>query len=376
MVFPKSAFLTGIRLARFAIACTLLIASATAAPALKTRNVFFVMTDGLRWQEVFTGAEEQLISKEFGGVSNTNAVRKDFWRDTPEARREALLPFFWTELAKRGQVFGNQRKGSIARVTNGLNFSYPGYSEMLTGFADPRIDSNKKIPNANVTVLEWLHNKPPFRGKVAAFANWDVVPFIINTQRSGIPVWTGLEKVTDPRVNPRQAQLEELVAEMTSLWSEMTFDVFIQQAALHHIRTAKPRVIYITYDETDEWAHEGRYDLYLKSAHGVDRYLRQLWELAQSLSEYRDQTTLIVTTDHGRGSGNLSWKNHGKNIPEAGAIWIAALGPDTPALGERENVPTVTQSQIAATVAALLGENYKAAVPQSGETIQDMLPRR
>ncbi len=309
-------------------------------------------------------------------MSNTNALRKDFWRDTPEARREALLPFVWSEIAKRGQIFGNARKGSVARVTNGLNFSYPGYSEMLTGFADPRIDSNKKIPNTNVTVLEWLNHKPAFRGRVAAFANWDVVPFIVNTGRSGVPVWTGLEKVTDPKVNPRQAHLEELVAEMTSLWSEMTFDVFIQQAALHHIRTAKPRVIYITYDETDEWAHEGRYDLYLKSARGVDRYLRQLWELAQSLTEYRDQTTMIITTDHGRGSGNLSWKNHGKNIPEAGGIWIAAMGPDTPPLGERENVPTVTQSQIAATVAALLGEDYKAATPQAGEPIRELLPRR
>ncbi|MGI8992391.1 MAG: hypothetical protein ACR2I2_22775, partial [Bryobacteraceae bacterium] len=41
-------------------------------------------------------------------------------------------------------------------VTNGLNFSYPGYSETLCGFADPRIKSNDKVPNPNVTVLEWL----------------------------------------------------------------------------------------------------------------------------------------------------------------------------------------------------------------------------
>jgi hypothetical protein len=40
-------------------------------------------------------------------------------------------------------------------------------------------------------------------------------------------------------------------------------------------------------------------------------------------------------------------------------------------LGERENVTPVTQSQLAATVAALLGEDYCAAVPQAGKPIAD-----
>src|SRR5687768_17540759 len=63
------------------------------ATELKTRNVFLIMTDGLRWQEVFTGAEELLISTQPGGVKNTNELRTKFWRNTPEARRAALMPF-------------------------------------------------------------------------------------------------------------------------------------------------------------------------------------------------------------------------------------------------------------------------------------------
>ena len=136
--------------------------SHAAAPALQTRHVLLVMADGVRWQEVFTGAEEQLISKEHGGITKTNDVRKEFWRDTPEARHEALMPFFWSTLAKQGQLYGNQHKGSTAHVTNGKNFSYPGYSEILCGFSDPRIDSNAKKPNPNVTMPEWLYGKPAF----------------------------------------------------------------------------------------------------------------------------------------------------------------------------------------------------------------------
>ena len=37
------------------------------------------------------------------------------------------------------------------------------------------------------------------------------------------------------------------------------------------------------------------------------------------------------------------------------------LGPDTPGLGERTNCSPVTQSQIAATLAAFLGLDYRAA---------------
>ena len=127
------------------------------------------MTDGLRWQEVFDGAERSLMDKKKGKVPDSAALMKAYWRETPEARREALMPFLWTVMAPQGQIFGNRDKGSDAFVTNKMWFSYPGYSETLCGFADPRINSNDKIPNPNVTVLEWLKSRPLFQGDVAAF---------------------------------------------------------------------------------------------------------------------------------------------------------------------------------------------------------------
>src|SRR2546426_7908491 len=93
----------------------------------KTQNVFLIISDGLRWQEVFSGAEEILMTKTNGGVKNVEALRTEFWRQTPEERRQALLPFFWGEIARHGQLYGNPNKGSVARVTNGKKFSYPGY---------------------------------------------------------------------------------------------------------------------------------------------------------------------------------------------------------------------------------------------------------
>ena len=93
----------------------------------------------------------------------------------------------------------------------------------------------------------------------------------------------------------------------------------------------------------------------------------------QSIPEYKDQTTFILTADHGRGHGLVDWKEHGVNQKGSENIWIAIIGPDTPARGERRRVANVTQSQIAATIAALLGEDYRAAVPKAGKPLLDVL---
>ena len=48
------------------------------------------------------------------------------------------------------------------------------------------------------------------------------------------------------------------------------------------------------------------------------------------MPEYRDQTTLILTADHGRGDAPVEWRSHGAKIKGAERIWIGVLGPDTP----------------------------------------------
>jgi hypothetical protein len=345
-----------------------------AAPPRRTENVVLVTTDGLRWQEVFGGAEESLFSKE-AGVADVEALRREFWRDTPDARRRALLPFFWSVVASEGQVFGNRALGSAARVTNGHNFSYPGYNELLSGRPDSRVDSNDKKLNPNVTVLEWLNGRPAFQGRVAAFTSWDVFPWIINRERSGVTINAGFEPVEAP--GPGMAMLNELLAETTPAADGVRHDSFTFLAALEHLRRVQPRVLYISLGETDDWAHAGRYDLYLQSARRVDRYLRRLWDALQSLPAYKDKTSLVITTDHGRGdAAGQAWKSHGEKVAGAENIWIAVLGPDTAPRGERSAAADVTQSQVAATVAALLGEDFAGAVPGVAPPIAEALPAR
>ena len=164
----------------------------------KTRNILLVTADGLRWQEVFGGADPALVSPDNVAQSQLDTVKKEFLLDKPAERRKALMPFMWSVIASQGQIFGNAEAGSEAKVTNGKNFSYPGYNEIFTGIADPAINSNDKIPNPNVSVLEWLNRQDAFRGRVAAYGAWDVFPYILNQERSGIKVVAGWSPVKRP----------------------------------------------------------------------------------------------------------------------------------------------------------------------------------
>jgi hypothetical protein len=167
----------------------------------------------------------------------------------------------------------------------------------------------------------------------------------------------------------------ELLDRSTPIWWDVSLDTFTIAAAKEIIHGQKPRACYVAFGETDDWAHEGRYDRYLGAAHNFDRFVGELWNLVQSTPGYRDRTTFLLATDHGRGSGPVAWKSHSAAITESAYIWTAAIGPDTPALGERENTPLATQGQIAATVAALLGENFNAAMPKAAPPLPDVIKR-
>lgn len=137
-------------------------------------KVVLITLDGLRWQELFSGADSLLMANE-EYVSDSMELRNRFWRATAKERREALMPFLWTQVSKMGQLHGNRNVGSKVDLANKMWFSYPGYNEILTGKADDtRIDSNDKIPNPNKTILEIANEDSRYKGKVAVFGSWDV----------------------------------------------------------------------------------------------------------------------------------------------------------------------------------------------------------
>lgn len=362
-------------IALLALAAAAPTVRAAAPPAAhKTQTVVLIVSDGLRWQEIFTGAEADLLNdKEGGSWLSSEELRQRYWRPGPAERRALLFPFLWGTVAKRGQIFGNQALGSVAHVTNGKAFSYPGYNEMATGFPNDAIDSNEFGPNPNATVFEWLNGSEEFRGRVAVYGTWNVYDNIFNKARSGLVMQTGWALAKKEHESPRDALVREMFETTTRFDEEDCPNSLLQIPLIDYVKSGKPRVLFVGYGETDNWAHQGRYDLVLDSAHRFDGFVRQLWNTMQALPEYRGTTTFIITTDHGRGGGLSEWKEHGVEEKGSENIWIAVMGPDTPPLGERTHVAPVTQAQIAATVAAFVGKDYHAAVPQAAAAIDAVL---
>lgn len=330
----------------------------------KRSNVIYITWDGFRWQEFFGGAQLSYIAKD-AGVADIDGTKSRFWRESEEERRETLLPFVWKTIAKDGQIFGDASKNAPAKLQNAHKFSYPGYSEMFCGFADDeQIKSNNKIPNPHVNVLEFLNRRPGFEGRVAAIATWNVFPFILNQERSGIYCHAGITPIPGDSLTDRERMLNDLIADTVVLWPDNQIDSLTMQAAREYLLKQKPRVLYIGLGETDEWGHGRRYDRYLHAAHRADAFLASLWTLLQSLPEYKDQTSLVLSCDHGRGSTIRDWSDHGAKVDGAEFVWMSVLGPNTPPLGVRSNVE-VTLSQIAATLATLAGEDFRQSSTRS-----------
>jgi len=355
------------------IACVALC-FASAAWAGDTRNVILVIADGVRWQEVFTGADATLLNGEAGGSWTSAAeLKAKYWDEDPVVRRGKLFPFLWATVATQGQIYGNQHKGSVARVTNTMFFSYPGYNEMASGAADPRLDSNEYGPNPNVTVFEWLNTRPGFAGKVEVFGTWATFADIFNGARSRLSIRSGATLIDANDRSAHGVLLNELYQTTTRLEGTDPFDSFLHVVIRDHLRAHRPRVLFIGYGDTDTWQHMGRYDAFLQTAHSFDEYLADLWRQVQSTAHYKDKTTLIVSTDHGRGSGPVQWRDHGVDQKGSDGIWIAVIGPDTPPLGERQASPDVSQAQIAATLAALVGEDFQSFNPKAAPPLRDVL---
>ena len=297
--------------------------------------VFSVLISGSSPAQETSGRSENVVVVAIDGVR---------WQDVFGAGRDTLMPFLWSVVAKQGQLFGNRNAGSRMQVANRLSFSYPGYQEMLAGFVDPRIDKNEYGPNPNVTVLEWLNRQPALHGRVAAFANWVVFDQILAQRDSSFVVRAG------------------------GLRGEETMDDGeVHRLAMKHLAARAPRVLFIGYGETDTWAHSGNRARYLAALRDADRFLSEIWRAAQADSS-RQNTTLIVTTDHGRGRGR-QWSSHGRRVRGANETWLAIIGPGVPALGERRNTSDVTTAQVASTIAAALGFDYKAAVSRAAAPI-------
>jgi len=322
-------------------------------------NLFIIITDGFRWQEVFNGADSLLINNETF-TADTATLKSMYWASTKEERRKRLMPFFWNVIAGKGQLIGNRDLKNKMNVANIYSVSYPGYNEIFTGTTDINISGNDKKYNPNINVLEYLETKDEFEGKIAVFSSWNVFPYIFNRKRNGIMMNSGYEQLGNT-IGDSDINMLNMVQQKSIVNKSATrYDMLTYTAAKEYIKNNQPRVVVIGFGETDDFAHQKRYDLYLQQANQVDRMIGELWHMVQSTPGYKNNTSFLITTDHGRGNNSKHWSGHGFFIDGSSQTWLAMIGPNIEPLGERTEKQKLYNKQIAETIANLVGEDFSS----------------
>jgi arylsulfatase A-like enzyme len=330
-------------------------------------------------QELFGGIDPLLMNEPTVGMGKEagEALRARLWKPTPVERRETLLPFFWGKLARQGVVLGNPARQSVVRVTNRYRVSYPGYSEILTGRAqDEAIRGNDPIQNPTPSVLQFLreHWKLP-REQAALFASWETFNKIGESRPGAIYINAGRNPSSLPQRSEVVAAVNRLQREAPFDDASMRFDAFTFALAMEYLKAVKPRTFYLALGETDDWAHARRYDRVLGAIGFFDSALERLWSWLQTTPPYAGATTMIVTSDHGRGATLGDWHGHGAKVEGAENIWLAVFGPDTPAAGEISGGAPCAQRDVAPTALALLGVDPSLYTGQQGAPVAAAMRR-
>jgi hypothetical protein len=341
-----------------------------------TDNVVLVTLDGARTEEIFGGLQIDILKSTLGEsqVLEESPTYRRFWAPTPEERRQKLMPFFWSLVTREGSIAGNRHLRSVVRLTNSHWFSYPGYSEILVGQPfDDVIKSNDAIRNPHSTVLEGLRdglNLPA--KKVATFASWAVFNEIVEHEAGKTFVNAGVESLELNRADVQT--MNTLQRQVVTPWDATRFDAFTFHLAMAHLAAERPRVLYIAFDETDDWAHDGQYGRLLDAYTRTDSFLKELWTWLQNDSAYRGRTHLLITTDHGRGHTPADWRDHGAKVNGSQDVWIAFASPAVARRGEWGE-SALSTNQIAATLSKWLGIDWNATHPRAGKPIAESAVR-
>lgn len=362
-------------LARLTILLLLLsmtVASRAQKPVAARNMVIFLM-DGYRWRELFQGADSGILFNPKYNHDDSAWTVDKYWDKSQEARRRKLMPFVWETIASKGQLLGNRDFGNFVNVENKYWFSYPGRSEIFTGYYDSAVNSNDYPDNPNTNVLEFINQQPSFHGRIATFASWNAVARILNRDRNGMLVNIYGEDVTGT-LTPLQKE--------ANTWQHLLPDIFgkgerldagTYALAKSYFLANHPRILYIDLGDNDDFGHAGEYGDYLDAAHYADAMFRDVWTTLQQDPFYRDQTDLLVFPDHGRGIGD-GWTSHGSDVEHSNETYFLAMGPGISPKGEIRRSGQIYQAQYAQTIAALLGFRFTAAHPVADAVPQILVP--
>ena len=192
--------------------------------------------------------------------------------------------------------------------------------------------------------------------------------FIVQQQENTLFTNSGFERYEAK--SPVTRALSEIQFEAKTPWNNVRSDAYTIRFTLEHLEKYRPDVLFCALGESDDWAHEKRYDRVLEAIYQADAYIGKLWNWIEAQDDYAGRTTLVITTDHGRGKTPFTWQSHNDKLPGARNTWLAIVSPDVKMRGEWKHHRRVYAAEIAATAARFLGHDFQKASPAAEKSIE------
>ncbi len=308
----------------------------------KKPNVILITLDGVRWKEFFYGVDP--VVNHGPNVGSTGEIFSYFWK--------AMSPF--------GVTFGDRNHGSTAMVSNASVKSLPAYQSMMAGFVQPGCLTNDCGRIQVETLQERLVRELGFAPKeVASIASWETMPLAIEHVQGATFTNASVFPLVDGETDEELAKLNHDQQVDIPPWTYTRYDKYTMAHALRYLKKHSPRFLYISLNDTDDLGHLGEYEKYVNVMRDYDVWLKEMISTLDQMGEYGKSTTIIMTTDHGRGDGD-SWKHHAASIEPSKYIWLYGQSPYTrshPHFGEESvNAGTLfLHTDLRATIEASFG---------------------
>lgn len=294
-----------LRLLSYVVLCAVVWFSDNSATANSSSgNVILLMLDGVRWQEVFQGVDSHLATKESGEIfTNLHG-----------------------ELENQGLLFGDPSDDSQMSVANRAFLSLPAYQSIMSGFPQPCKSNTCGRIGVETFQERLVRDLSLERNQVATIGSWINIAHAVEHLPGATFVNTGVDPLDDKTSDPVFGEINDEQSRNLPQWEAARLDRYTYGHAMHYLKKYRPRFMFISLQDSDEWAHHGNYDNYVNTLRHYDRVIKELVDALKSMGEYGRNTTLLVTTDHGRGTGS-AWKNHGVLWPSSRFVWMYAFGP-------------------------------------------------
>ncbi len=151
--------------------------------------------------------------------------------------------------------------------------------------------------------------------------------------------------------------------------SEGSSDNDAYQTSIDVMEADHPQFMWVYLSDVDHEGHSGNWDNYTGSIANADQIVSDIWDAIQTDDFYKDNTTLLVTNDHGRHDNQHGgFSGHGCDCDGCQHIMMLAIGPNIKTNYVSNEVQYETED-FAVTVAHLL---YVDPEYSTGEVMSDI----